>query len=523
MSNENNQEIELEGMFKDALELMEYTNKNLFITGKAGTGKSTLLNYFKTITKKNVVILASTGVAALNINGQTVHSFFKFGPDLTASSIQKLPAAKSQIYKKTDMIIIDEVSMIRADVLDCIDKFMRINGKSKLSPFGGVQMVFVGDLYQLPPVVNSTEKKMFKEYYKTEYFFDAHVFKNFSAEFIELEKNYRQVDDKFIEILNCVRNNTITSTQLQTLNKKFNQSFNPKLSDNYITLVPTNRLADSINNENLAKLDTKLFTYAAKFKGNFDKHAMPGEENLAVKVGAQVMLLNNDKHHRWVNGSIGNVIAINQNQNEADTIIIKLSNGKEIEVDPYSWELFKFSYDPNQKELIPEVVGRFTQYPLMLAWAVTIHKSQGKTFDKVIIDIGSGTFANGQLYVALSRCKTLDGIILKKQIQKKHIFSDWRVIKFLTNYQYKKSNEYITIDEKIHIINKAIKENNKINITYLKPNDEKSKRTVEPSKIGDFVYLSKHYLGMIGFDSKRNEYRNFKIERILDIEIIDEK
>ncbi len=517
----DNTKIEIEGVFKTALELMEYTTKNLFITGKAGTGKSTLLNYFRTITKKNIIVLASTGVSALNIKGQTVHSFFKFGPNTTLASIQKLHNSNSQLYKKVDLIIIDEISMIRADLLDCIDKFLRMNGKKKLAPFGGVQMIFVGDLYQLSPVVNINERKMFREYYKSEYFFDAHVFKNFSAEFIELEKNYRQHDNEFTEILNSVRNNTITQDQLKILNKRYEPFSNPQLSTDYIILVPTNNLANSINKENLDKLNTKLFTYSARSKENFNKNSMPADKNLLIKVGAQVMLLNNDKYNRWVNGSIGTVVAINQNNSESDLIIIRLSNGNEIVLNPYTWELFKFSYDSDEKKLMPEIVGRFTQYPLMLAWAVTIHKSQGKTFNKVIIDIGPGIFANGQLYVALSRCKTLEGLILRKKIEKKHIFSDQRVIEFLTKYQYKKSNEHTSLEEKKHIIKKAIEENKSIKITYLKVNDEKSRRIIIPSKIGDFKFSSNHFLGLTGLDSKSNEIRTFKIERILEIEIIN--
>ncbi|MGC8662066.1 MAG: AAA family ATPase [Nitrososphaeria archaeon] len=507
--------IEIEGAFKKALDLMENSDKNIFITGKAGTGKSTLLMYFRSTTKKKVAAVAPTGVAALNIRGQTIHSFFRFKPNVTLDTVEELPSGKAEIYKKLDMIIIDEISMVRADLLDCIDRFLRLNGRSRAKPFGGIQMVFIGDLYQLPPVVSQVEKEMFRKSYRSEYFFDSKVFEQLKMEFIELDKHYRQTDTHFIDLLNAIRNNTITDEQLKELNRRYEPSFVPGIDEGFVILVTKNSLADKINSENLSRLNTKVHTFIADVYGNFDKSYLPADEKLTVKVGAQVMLLNNDPKRRWVNGSIGYVTAI-----QNGSIRVKLQTGSTIDVEPYSWELTKLVYDKSSQKLIPEVVGSFTQYPIMLAWAITVHKSQGKTFDKMVLDTSSGVFANGQVYVALSRCRTLDGIVLKKRIEKNEIRTDWRVVRFLTNFQYMKSLELMPLDEKVKLINDAIKAGKRVEITYLKANDEKSKRVVAPETVGNLEYRGRKYLGMSGFDSKDHAQRNFRLDRILEIRLM---
>ncbi len=508
--------IKIEGSFKAALEMLEHSGKNLFITGKAGTGKSTLLQHFISTTTKRVAVLAPTGVAALNVKGQTIHSFFHFGPDITVDTVKKLRGGRGSMYKSLDMIVIDEISMVRADLLDCIDAFMRLNGRSNSTRFGGTQMVFIGDLYQLPPIVSGAEAQMFKERYKSPYFFDAHAFRGFPAEFVELEKYYRHQDLKFIELLNSVRNNTATEEQIDALNRRFDPSFVPGLYDGYITLVTTNELADEINGANLDRLGGVVHTYNAVLEGGFGRNSLPADEELKVKEGAQVMLLNNDKQGRWVNGSIGRIISINDGKQQ-DTIMVRLSDGSEVGVTRHTWELFRFAYDAKTSSLSHEVVGSFIQYPLMLAWAVTIHKSQGKTFDRMVLDIGRGTFANGQLYVALSRCRTLGGIVLKRRLEKRHIWTDWRVVRFLTRYQYDRSDSLMPLEKKMEIIRTAIRNKGKLDILYLKANDEKSRRIVAPSRVGKFEYNGSSYLGMEGFDSKRNDYRNFRIDRILEM------
>ena len=503
--------IEMNTEFRQALELMEKTSKNVFITGRAGTGKSTLLEYFRGKTTKKVALLAPTGVAALNIRGQTIHSFFRFGPGITINRIEKYKGKNENLYKKLEIIIIDEISMVRADLLDCIDKFLRLNRESK-KPFGGVQIVFIGDLYQLSPIVNGKERELFRNRYKSQYFFDADVFQDLEMEFIELEKIYRQKDIEFISILNAIRSNLAGEEELRELNMRVNPEFEKKTDDFYIYLTTTNMLSEEINNRELKKLKGKSFNYTGKLKGNFDKGSLPAPLDLNVKTGSQVMLLNNDSSDRWVNGSIGKITAI-----EEDGIIVKLSDGEEVEVDPHKWELYKMHYDKEKDSLESEVLGSFTQFPMKLAWAVTIHKAQGKTFDKVIIDIGSGTFCHGQVYVALSRCTTLEGIILKKPIEKKHIFMDWKVVKFLTKYQYGKSEKKCSLEDKIRIIKKAIRDNSKLDIVYLKASDVKSRRTIKPISVGEQEYMGRTYQGLEAFCLKRNANRMFRVDRILEI------
>ncbi len=429
-------QIEVNSEFRKALGLLENTSENVFITGKAGTGKSTLLEYFKSITEKRIVVLAPTGVAALNVKGQTIHSFFHFKPDITIEKVRNLGGYMSRIYKAIDTIVIDEISMVRADLLDCVDQFMRLNGRDASKPFGGVQTVFIGDLYQLSPVVARGEEEIFKNgHYRSQYFFDSHSFDTLPFRFVNLEKHYRQTDTEFIELLNSIRNNSATEEHIRKINTRFDSSFRQNESDKHITLTTTNRLADLINNEHISRIPKREYTYNALIKGDFDKKVLPADESLTIKEGAQVMLLNNDADKRWVNGSIGRIISIEGYDDGKDSITVELIDGSEINVAPYTWELFKFSYDNAAKKLTSNKTGSFTQYPMMLAWAVTIHKSQGKTFDKVIIDIGDGTFAHGQLYVALSRCTTLEGIVLKRQIEKRHILMDKRILDFLADKQ----------------------------------------------------------------------------------------
>jgi ATP-dependent DNA helicase PIF1 len=509
--------IELNEQFQKALKLLENTSKNIFITGKAGTGKSTLLTYFRDTTKKKIVVLAPTGVAAINVRGQTIHSFFKFKPSITLDLVknEKIKDGKN-IYKKLDAIIIDEISMVRSDLLDCVDKFLRLNGKDKSLPFGGVQMIFIGDLYQLPPVVKGDEREIFKTHYKSQYFFDATVFENFPIELIELEKIYRQKDQKFIDLLNAVRNNSAKEIHFDILNKRYNPDFEPVNNDFYIYLTTTNRLAEEINQYQLSKIDDKLYSYHGSVTGDFDTYALPTQIELLIKVGAQVMMLNNDPSGRWVNGTIGKIVGIEKDE-EKDVLVVELAEGEIVYVEKYTWELFHFSYNQVKRSLTSETVGTFTQFPLTLAWAVTIHKSQGKTFDKVIIDIGNGTFAHGQMYVALSRCTTLSGLVLKKPIQKKHIFMDWRVVKFLTKYQYEISEAALSLNQKIEMLNKAIERNKKLDVIYLKANDEKSKRRIEPYTVEEMTYAGKKFLGVSCYDSLRQQDRVFRVDRILEM------
>jgi ATP-dependent DNA helicase PIF1 len=516
--------IELNAQFRHALDILEHTDKNVFITGRAGTGKSTLLNYFRTTTKKRIVVLAPTGVAAINVKGQTIHSFFKFKPHVTLQKIFPLPRDddNTNIYQELDAIVIDEISMVRADLLDCVDKFLRMNGPRRNEIFGGIQMIFVGDLYQLPPVVTRDEKEIFSSAYETPYFFSARVFEHLEMEFIELEKIYRQHDEQFINLLNAIRNNSIDNEGLELLNQRYIPDYEPELDDFYIHLTTTNELADRINSKQLDTLAGTMHTLTGSIDGEFGKEYLPTAVNLQVKRGAQIMLLNNDASGRWVNGTVGKIIDIEFVEKEGiseTVIIVELPNGKTVEVSTYTWEIFRFFIKSGQ--LQSEVVGTFTQYPLMLAWAVTIHKGQGKTFDKVIIDIGRGTFAHGQMYVALSRCTRLDGIVLKKPIHKNHIWMDYKVVNFLTRYQYRKAEESCSFDEKVEIIRRAMENSTALRIVYLKPSDEKTERVIEPINVGEMEYNSVKYIGVEAFCRKRKDHRVFRVDRILEIEELE--
>ncbi|MCX5996957.1 MAG: AAA family ATPase [Chloroflexi bacterium] len=508
------QNIEINAQFQRALDVMEKTGRSIFITGRAGTGKSTLLEYFRGITNKKVVVLAPTGVAALNIKGQTIHSFFGFRPDITPLKVKRIEKDGS-LFKKLDILVIDEISMVRADLLDCVDHFLRLNGPASHKPFGGIQMVFVGDLYQLPPVVTSREKAVFSELYQTPYFFSSHAFRNFDMEFLELEKVYRQHDQRFIELLNAIRNNSIDDHGLGLLNTRYLPEHDPSGSGFSLRLTTTNAMAADLNARELAKLKGKLHTFKAARDGKFSDDSLPTSEELMVKAGAQVMMLNNDSFGRWVNGSMGRIVGFKKGEDGGPCINVQLADGENVKVEPYTWEIFNYKFEG--REIKSEVVGTFTQYPLMLAWAVTIHKSQGKTFERVVVDIGRGTFAHGQMYVALSRCTSLEGIVLKQPIAKKHIWMDWRVVQFVTRYQYGKAEEALPAGDKEKLILKAIGEGGKLCITYLKPNDEKSVRVIKPLQVGDFTYGGKVFHGLRAFCLKRGEERNFRIDRILEV------
>ena len=509
--------IDLNEQFQHALDTMEHTDRNVFITGRAGTGKSTLLEYFRNKTKKKVVVLAPTGVAALNVKGQTIHSFFRFKPDVTLEKVKSLRRNDDKsVYKELDALVIDEISMVRADLLDCVDMFLRLNGPKKTKPFGGIQMIFVGDLYQLPPVVKGEEKKIFSSVYESPYFFSAHVFDHLEMEFIELEKIYRQHDERFINLLNTIRNKSVTEEGLDLLNQRYFPEYEPPLDDFYVHLTTTNELATRINDKQLEKLDGATHIFKGKIEGEFGREYLPTAIDLKVRTGAQIMMLNNDADGRWVNGTIGKITAIRNEKSDDLGIIAELSTGEEVEITPYKWEIFRFLIEGGQ--LQSEVIGTFTQYPIMLAWAVTIHKGQGKTFENVIIDIGKGTFAHGQMYVALSRCTKLDGIILKKPVYKNHVWMDYKVVNFLTKYQYNKAEQACSVDQKIAMITRAIQNKSALRMVYLKPNDEKSKRVVEPKQVGEMEYNNVKYIGLLAFCLKRNEERVFRVDRILEIE-----
>jgi ATP-dependent exoDNAse (exonuclease V) alpha subunit len=433
-------DIEFNKEFAKAYDLLENASSNIFITGKAGTGKSTLLQYFRGHTTKNVAVLAPTGVAAVNIKGQTIHSFFRFKPDITPEGVHSIRIRKEQraLYRNVDTIIIDEISMVRADLLDCIDAFLRVHGRNRMAAFGGVQMVFIGDLYQLPPVVTSNEQAIFENVYASPYFFDSKIYQELNSggqhpqrfTVIELKKIYRQKEEDFIKLLGTIRNRTVTASHLKALNTRYIPHFSPPQDDFYIYLTTTNAMADRVNQKKLNELQSEPYYYEGTVTGKFESANLPTHQSLEFKLGAQVMLLNNDPNGRWINGSIGKIVEIIDG---GKIISVELSDGNIVDVTPFKWEMFRFFYNEDTESLESESVGSFTQYPLRLAWAVTIHKSQGKTFSKVIVDVGNGTFAHGQTYVALSRCTHFEGLILKKPILKSHILIDEEVVHFMSS------------------------------------------------------------------------------------------
>jgi len=511
--------LDFNAEFRHAVELIENTCKNVFITGRAGTGKSTLLNYFQHSTEKRHVVLAPTGVAAINVGGQTIHSFFGFGPDITLKSVRKLRnESMAKIYKKIDCIIIDEISMVRADLLDCVDKFMKVNGPDSKKPFGGVQMVFIGDLYQLPPVVASAEKEVFKKHYPTPYFFSARSFDSLDMEFIELEKVYRQRDDEFIRLLNAIRNRSITDADIEKINKRVIPDYEPPEGEFYIQLTSTNAMADSINEEELSRLPGRAWKFPATVEGDFGREYMPTSKELKLKKGAQIMMLNNDQLSRWVNGTIGVITGVEKAGDGSRIIKARLDTGEDVFISPFEWNIYRFFVEKDQ--LVSEAIGTFTQYPLRLAFAVTIHKSQGKTFSRAIIDLGKGTFAHGQLYVALSRCVSLEGIVLKKPVKKGHILLDWAVVKFLTRHQYKLAETRLAPKDRLILIKEAIREKKPVEILYLKAKDEKSRRIITPIDVRPMEYNGHPFTGMKAFCNTRGEIRTFNVERILEIKAL---
>ena len=426
----NKTPLELNGDFRDALDNLEKTNRSMFITGRAGTGKSTLLQLFRRTTKKKMVVLAPTGIAALNVKGQTIHSFFGFPPRfITARDIHKSAARKW--FKKIEVMVIDEISMVRADLLDAIDRSLRLHRDNPL-PFGGLQMVFIGDLFQLPPVIaTEAERQLFGTAYETPYFFSANALRDFEMDMLELRKVYRQENRRFLRLLDAVRLNQADWEDLEDLNTRHQPHF--EAGPGHITLTPFNAIADRINQRELANLPGPAHHFTATIEGEFDPRLYPTDALLKLKQGAQVMFIKNDPEGNFVNGTIGQVSHL-----DGETIKVltdEPGSPSEIEVWPMEWEILR--YKPareNPEEIEAEVVGRFEQYPLKLAWAVTIHKSQGKTFDRVIIDMGRGAFEFGQTYVALSRCRTLEGIVLKQLLKPSDILVDDRIVEFYEQY-----------------------------------------------------------------------------------------
>lgn len=413
-----------------AFDLLENSTDHLFITGRAGTGKSTLLTYFKKQTNKNIVVLAPTGVAAVNVGGATIHSFFGFKPDITLEKAWSLGSKtkKVELYQNLSTIIIDEISMVRADLLDAIDAFLRRVCLTS-RPFGGKRMIFFGDLYQLPPVVTREEAGIYRSRYTSAFFFSADVMSRIGLTFVELSHIYRQSDEEFISLLNAVREGDLTTAHLDLLNTRVSPDYAPPPEEYIVNLTGTNRTAEAYNSYQLSSLPGKTHIFSALSTGKFDQRTEPAPRSLELKIGAQVMLTNNDREKRYVNGTVGRVEEIGE-ENSLPVISVRLPNNKLIDIGPNTWEMFSFDYNDRTRKVSSETVGTYTQLPLMLAWAVTIHKAQGKTFNRVIIDLPQ-SFAHGQTYVALSRATTLSGIYLRRPLTHHHIIMDPTVTTWL--------------------------------------------------------------------------------------------
>ena len=420
-----------------AYEFVQFTNKNIFLTGKAGTGKTTFLQSLKTRSHKRMVVLAPTGVAAINAGGQTIHSLFQlpFGPVLTERVTgqkvvnpnfkQKFNRRKIQIIKSLDLLVIDEISMVRADVLDAIDDVLR-RYRDRFRPFGGVQLLMIGDLQQLAPVVKEDEWSILRPYYPSMYFFNSKALSQTNMVSVELKHVYRQAEGKFLDILNEVRDNRLLQESYELLHQRYEPGFDPKEEEGYIRLTTHNAMADRINGEKMKKLKGKSHIFTAEVKGNFSEYSYPTDFELELKKKAQVMFVKNDSspEKRYYNGKIGRIRGF-----EDGIVLVDAGDGELIEVGTETWENVKYSINEKTKEITEEIVGSFEQVPLRLAWAITIHKSQGLTFDKAIID-AAAAFAHGQTYVALSRCRTLEGLVLSSRISRSAIICDAEVSGF---------------------------------------------------------------------------------------------
>ncbi len=423
--------------FQDAWSVLRKTHRSVFLTGKAGTGKSTFLKYIRANTKKKLVVLAPTGIAAVNVGGQTLHSFFKIpfkpllpdDPDIAnITRLRKMlryTKEKVKLIRELELIIIDEISMVRADIIDFVDRVLRVYSGNMREPFGGKQLLLVGDIFQLEPVVTHDMRDILRRYYNNFFFFNARAFEQINLVAIELRKIYRQTDSEFILLLDRVRINRASANDIVMLNQRYDPNYQ-EISDNFsITLATRRDTVDSINDDHMQALKTPEFSYEGRIEGDFPENNLPTASHLVLKEGAQVIFIRSDKEGRWYNGTIGKVTRL-----EPDQVYVALENGEEMEVLPEVWENMQYSYNEKEKKVEEKVLGTFVQIPIKPAWALTVHKSQGLTFNHVVLDFVGGAFSGGQTYVALSRCTSLEGITLLKPLSERDIIVNMAVVDF---------------------------------------------------------------------------------------------
>lgn len=447
---DRNDNIDLDNPeFIKAWELLQHTKQSIFLTGKAGTGKSTFLRYITAHTRKKYVVLAPTGIAAVNVGGVTLHSFFRIpfkpivpgDPDFAPNRIKermKYPGSLVKLIRELELIIIDEISMVRADIIDFVDLLLRTYSGNQREPFGGKQLLFVGDVFQLEPVLTGDMRDILRKFYRDAFFFSAHAFDRINLVPIELRKIYRQSQGEFVELLDRIRMGAATAADISRLNSRCVAPSLPVEGEGKPTMTLASRrdMVDQINESRLEAIDKPVFTFIGEIKNDFPENSLPTDLELSLKEGAQVVFIKNSPDRFWVNGTIGTVTTLTQ-----DLLEVRLENGEIHEVEPEKWSNIKYSFDEKTNKIIETELGSFTQYPVKLAWALTIHKSQGLTFNNVIIDLGRGAFTGGQTYVALSRCRSFEGLTLRSTVAERDIFVNPAILNFSRSF-----NDPILID-----------------------------------------------------------------------------